>query len=120
MGSSGSKRKDDLIDPTELQILLNLPQKEFILKSNERKELIVRLKENLIFYLIQKEINSSENEMKRILEQEDLVIIYDILNHIIEFLKGKCNDIVSNNVCPAELRASLDSIIYTAPYCIEL
>ena len=58
--------------------------------------------------------------MKRILEQEDLVIIYDILNSIIEFLKVKCNDIVSNDVCPAELRASLDSIIYAAPYCIEL
>ena len=37
MGSSGSKRKDDPIDPTELQIFLDLAQKEFILKSNERK-----------------------------------------------------------------------------------
>ena len=120
MGSSGSKRKDDPIDPTELQIFLDLAQKEFILKSNERKELIARLKENLIFYLIQKDLNSSKDEMKRILEQEDLVIIYDIINRIIEFLKGKCNDIVSNDVCPAELRASLDSIIYAAPYCIEL
>ena len=121
MGSSSSKSQEDQkeikqIEPKELEDLLDLSQKECIQYSSNKKENILHIKEEIISYLNQKNLNASKEKMKIILAEEDLSIIYDLLNRIIESLKEKCTIIVSNNECPAELRAPLDSIIYAAHY----
>ena len=53
-------------------------------------------------------------KMDSILRNDDFIAAYDILIPLIEILKEKCSYLVSNDECPAELRALLDTIIYAA------
>jgi 6-phosphogluconate dehydrogenase len=54
--------------------------------------------------------------MDNILKAEDDIIIYDILNHILEILKEKLTCILSNNECPPELKTPLNSILYATTH----
>ena len=110
MGISSSKRSDE----KELKNLILKSQKTCIQCKKLKEDNIRQTKEELISLLIQKELNISKEKMKKILEGEDYITIYDILNHILEILKEKCTSIVTNLTCPYELKAPLHSVIYTA------
>ena len=110
MGISSSKRSDE----KELKNLILKSQKTCIQFKKLKEDNIRQTKEELISLLIQKELNISKEKMKKILEGEDYITIYDILNHILEILKEKCTSIVTNLTCPYELKAPLHSVIYTA------
>ena len=53
-------------------------------------------------------------KMDGILRNEDLIAAYDILIPLTEILKERCTYIITNNECPSELRANLDTAIYAA------
>ena len=53
-------------------------------------------------------------KMDGILRNEDLIAAYDILIPLTEILKERCTYIVSNSECPIELRAHLDTAIFSA------
>jgi hypothetical protein len=94
--------------------LLDLSQKTCKQYHNEKESNINRLKEELVKYLNQKDFNSSKEKMYSIIKEEDGMIIYDILNRIIETIKNNLETIISNDECPNELKANLNTIIYSA------
>jgi hypothetical protein len=52
--------------------------------------------------------------MKKILKEEDDIIIFVLLNRIIETLKGKINLLIDSKECPPTLKASLNTILFSA------
>ena len=52
--------------------------------------------------------------MENIFKNENYIKIYNILESTLEIIKENCNSIITNTGCPAELRASLDTILYPA------
>ena len=110
MGISSSKRSDEKV----LKNLILNSQKACLQCKKEKEDNIRQTKDELISLLNQKELNISKEKMKKILEGEDYITIYDILNRILEILKKKCINIVTNSTCPYELKAPLHSVIYAA------
>ena len=110
MGSSSSKRSDE----KELENLIIMSQKSCAGCKKEKVDNIKSTKDELISLLNQKELNKSKEKMQKILEGEDYIIIYSILNIILEDLKEKCTNIVTKTACPPELKASLHTVIYAA------
>jgi len=53
--------------------------------------------------------------MKKILKEEDYIIIYDILDRILKTLIEKITSLTENKECPIELRPLLNTVIYIAP-----
>ena len=110
MGISSSKRGDEKV----LKNLILKSQKACLQCKKEKEDSIRQTKDELISLLNQKELNISKEKMKKILEGEDYITIYDILNRILEILKKKCINIVTNSTCPYELKSPLHSVIYAA------
>ena len=110
MGSSSSKRSDE----KELKNLIIMSQKSCAGCKKEKVDNIKITKDELISLLNQKELNISKEKMQKILEGEDYIIIYSILNIILEDLKEKCTNIVTKTTCLPELKACLHTVIYTA------
>ena len=52
--------------------------------------------------------------MDTIIREEDMITVYDILGPLCEILKERVTYILSNSECPPDLRAQLDSVIYSA------
>ena len=106
-------------DEPTLKHLLELSMVSCEQNTNEKKNNINRLKEELIKYLNLKDLNSSKEKMDKILKEEDDIIVYDILHRILDNLREKINLIISNNECPSELKAHLNTAIYAAS-CLKI
>ena len=112
MGSSGTKRNND---PEYLKDLLQSSINALKKYNNEKKEAIGKIKKEIEEYLKSKNINSSKEKMKKILKEEDDIIIYNILNRILNFLIEKISSLTENKECPIELEPLLNTAIYVAP-----
>ena len=86
MGSSGTRRSNE---PEYLKDLLQSSQNALKKYNDEKNETIDNIKKEIEKYLISKDINSSKEKMKKILREEDDIIIYDILNRILKTLFEK-------------------------------
>jgi len=53
--------------------------------------------------------------MKIILKTEDEIIIYNILDNCLKYLKEKITSLSENKECPMDLKALLNTMIYAAP-----
>ena len=84
MGSSSSRRSNE---PEYLKELIEASQKEFKKYKTEKDEIIRKAKEELVNYLNSKDKNSSKEKMKIILKTEDEIIIYNILDNCLKYLK---------------------------------
>ena len=109
----GQKNKDHN-DPKYLKYLLELSQKACRQYLNEKEDIIMKKKEEIIKFLSHKDMNSSKQIMELILREEDDKIVFDLLNRIIETLKEKVNLLIDNKKCPPTLKASLNTILYSA------
>jgi len=112
MGSSSSRRSDK---PEELTELLESSKKVFEKYLSEKKDTFKRTKEEIEHYLKLKNINSSKEKMKKKLNEEDDIIVYEILKRIVQILKEKVTSLSENANCPIELKAPLNTLIYAAP-----
>ena len=83
MGSSSTRRSNE---PEYLKDLLQSSQNALKKYNDEKNETIDNIKKEIEKYLISKDINSSKEKMKKILREEDDIIIYDILNRILKTL----------------------------------
>jgi hypothetical protein len=52
--------------------------------------------------------------METILQDEDLITVYDILGTLMEKIKDKCSYMLLHPRCPEDIRATLDTIIYAS------
>ena len=117
MGFGSSKEKKPEVPPVtdkDLKTLLNIAQIRCSQLRNKTVDRIKRRKEEIINCLKQNNMDLASAKTDNMLKDEDLISVYDILGPIIEVVKEKCIYIISNNDCPADLRAPLDTIIYAA------
>ena len=83
--------------------------------KDEKNATIDNIKKEIEEFLKSKNINSSKEKMKKILKEEDYIIIYDILDRILKTLIEKITSLTENKECPMELRPILNTVIYVAP-----
>ena len=112
MGSTAPKK--DHNNPKYLKDLLELSQKTCKQYLNEKEDIILKKKEEINNFLTQKDLNSSKQIMEVILKEEDNITIFVLLNRIIETLKGKINLLIDSKECPPTLKASLNTILFSA------
>jgi hypothetical protein len=112
MGIGSSRRS---CKPEDLTDLLESSKKLFETYLSEKNDTLKRTKEEIENFLILKNINSSKEKMKKKLNEEDDIIIYEILNRIVQILKEKVTSLSENASCPIELKAPLNTLIYAAP-----
>ena len=109
MGVSSSK-----ITAEELQKLLEASKRKCVLYSNKKLNEIKNKKNEIINCLKQNNMALASAKMDNMLKDEDYVEIYKVLYSTIEIIKEKCTYIVSNKECPTDIRAQLDTLIYSS------
>ena len=116
MGTSGPKENES--DKFKVQKCLDI----LLLKTLQickkyqcyKEDNILKLKEEIFYFLIHKDMNSSKQLMEKLLKEEDDKIIFDILLRIIESFFEKVNLLIDSTECPPTLKASLNTILYSA------
>ena len=112
MGTSSTRRNNK----TEyLKDLLQSSQNIIKKYNDEKNETIGNIKKEIENNLRSKDINSAKEKMKKILKEEDEIIIYDILNRILKTLIERISSLSLSLVCPVELRPPFNTVIYAAP-----
>ena len=119
MGVTAPKKRKEEKDkehnnPKYLKYILELSQKICRQYLNEREDIILKKREEIIKFLSNKDINSSKQTMEKILKAEDDKIVFDLLNRIIETLIEKANLLLDNKECPPTLKVSLNTILFSA------
>ena len=116
MGIGGSKIKKEIppLTADQLKILLTASKETCKLYRNKRVEAIKKKKEEIINCLKKNNMDLARAKMNNILKDEDYISACEILDPIFEIVKERCIYIISNNECPAELRAHLDTLLYAA------
>ena len=115
-GSSKGKTKVELppVTAQEISAILNLMQNKTKLARSKKVNDIKKKKDEIIDLLKNNNEDMAMAKMDGILRNEDLIAAYDILIPLTEILKERCTYIVSNSECPIELRAHLDTAIFSA------
>ena len=112
MGIGSSRRSNE---PEYLKNLMKSSQNLLKKYKDEKNATIDNIKKEIEEFLKSKNINSSKEKMKKILKEEDYIIIYDILDRILKTLIEKITSLTENKECPMELRPILNTVIYVAP-----
>ena len=108
------EKNKDHNNPKYLTDLLESSQKACRQYLNEKEDIIMKKKEEIIKFLSHKDMDSSKQIMELILKEEDDIIIFVLLNRIIETLKEKIDLLINGKECPPTLKASLNKILYSA------
>ena len=118
MGASSSKKEVKVEKPKittkDLLPLLNVMQLKTSQAKSKKTHDTLKKKGEIVELLKKNNMDMAMAKMDSILRNDDFIAAYDILIPLIEILKEKCSYLVSNDECPAELRALLDTIIYAA------
>ena len=120
MGIGASKKREKKEEPPkpvtaeELKNFIKISQERCKLLHNKKDDQIKKAEEDIAECLRNNNLDMARAKMDNLLKAEDMIAAYDILLPILEIISEKCIYIISNNDCPAELRAPLDSIIYAA------
>ena len=116
MGIGGSKKEPEKppVTAESLKTILIVCQNKCSLNRNKRINTIKKKKDEIIHCLKQNNMDLAMAKMDNLLKDEDYITACDILNPILEILKERYNYITSNKECPADLRAPLDTVIYSA------
>ena len=118
MGASSSKKEVKVEKPKittkDLLPLLNVMQLKTSQAKSKKTHDTLKKKGEIVELLKNNNMDMAMAKMDGILRNDDFIAAYDILIPLTEILKEKCTYLVSNDECPAELRAQLDTIIYAA------
>ena len=108
------EKNKDHNNPKYFKDLLESSQKTCRQYLNEKEDIKLKRKEEIIKFLSLKDMNSSKQIMELILKEEDDIIIFVLLNRIIETLKEKIDLLKDSKECPSTLKAYLNTILYSA------
>lgn len=110
-------QKVEIKKPTtasELKTYLMVVQAKLTLYRNKKVEVIKKKKREIIDSLKQNNLDIAKAKMDSIIREEDLITVYDIVGPLCEILKEKCTYMITNKECPIDLRAHVDTIIYSS------
>ena len=89
-------------------------QNKLLLFRNKKVASIKQKKKEIAKCLKENNLDVAKAKMDSIIREEDMITSYDILGPLCEILKERVTYIITNNECPPDLRAQLDSIIYAS------
>ena len=100
--------------PAEIKTYMMIAQNRLTLNRNKKIESIRKKKNEIAKSLKDNNLDVAKAKMDSLIREEDYITVYDILGPLLEILKERVTYIISNNECPPDLRAQLDSVIYAS------
>ena len=100
--------------PAEIKTYMMIAQNRLTLNRNKKIESIRKKKNEIAKSLKENNLDVAKAKMDSLIREEDYITVYDILGPLLEILKERVTYIISNNECPPDLRAQLDSVIYAS------
>ncbi len=98
----------------EIKTYIMIIQNKLNLFRNKKIASIKQKKKEIAKSLRENNLDVAKAKMDTIIREEDMITVYDILGPLCEILKERVTYILSNSECPPDLRAQLDSVIYSA------
>ena len=98
----------------EIKTYIMVAQNKLTLFRNKKVHLIKQKRKEIAKHLRENNLDIAKAKMESVIREEDLITVYDILGPICEILKEKITYLLSSNECPSDLRAPLDTIIYSS------
>jgi len=114
MGNQQKEPKAKILNPTELQTYIMVTQVKLNQGRNKKIALIKKKQDEIIKNLNDNNLDIAKAKMESLMREEDYITVYDILGPLCEILKEKVTYIMTSKECPADLRASLDTLIYSS------
>ena len=118
MGVGNSKKRETPVEAPpkagDIRTLLEICKKKLSLFRNKKVHSIINKKNEVIDYLKKRNLEFAKTKMESIKRDEDAIDSYDILGPLLEILTEKIYYIESSSECPPDIRAQLDTIIYSS------
>lgn len=115
MGNKEStQEKPAALNPTELQTYIMVTQVKLTQGRNKKIALIKKKQDEIIKHLNENNLDIAKAKMESLMREEDAITVYDILGPLCEILKEKVTYMMTSKTCPEDLRASLDTLIYSS------
>lgn len=109
-----SAPKPKALNPSELQTYLMVTQVKLNQGRNKKIALIKKKEGEIIKHLNENNLDIAKAKMESLIREEDFITVYDILGPLCEILKEKVTYIMTSKECPSDLRASMDTLIYSS------
>ena len=100
------------ISPDKLRTLIDSSKNKCKEERAKKIEAINKIKSEIVKFIKENDMKSANTKTDILIKDENYVAVYNILDPILEHVKEKCNNIVSDTECPEDLRNYLDSILY--------
>ena len=100
--------------PAEIKTYIMICQTKINLFRNKKIEAIRKKKQEIAKSLKENNLDVAKAKMDSLIREEDYITAYDILGPLLEILKERVTYIITSNECPPDLRAQLDSVIYSS------
>ena len=116
MGNDQKPKGPPVVMPTpaEIKTFIMITQTKLNLFRNKKLDIIKKKKLEIAKSLKENNLDVAKAKMDSLIREEDYITAYDILGPLLEILKERVTYIISNNECPPDLRAQLDSVIYAS------
>ena len=101
-------------NPSEIKTFVMITQTKLNLFRNKKLDIIKKKKLEIAKSLKENNLDVAKAKMDSLIREEDYITAYDILGPLLEILKERVTYIITNNECPPDLRAQLDSVIYAS------
>jgi hypothetical protein len=101
-------------NPIELQTHVMVVQTKLTLNRNKKVELIKKKRKEVAACLEDNNLDIAKAKMDSIIKEEDIITVYDILGPLCEILKEKVSYLLLSERCPDDLRATVDTLIYSS------
>ena len=108
------KKEKPPVTAERLKTLLSAAKARCTQQKNKSVGLIQKKEQEIIKSLQLNRLEDAKAKMNNLLADEDRIKVYENLNTIFEILKEKCTRIISNDECPADIRAQLDTVLYAS------
>ena len=118
MGNEPVKKntKPSIKVPTAMEVktYIMVAQNKLTLFRNKKVYSIKQKRQEIGKCLKENNLDVAKAKMDNLIREEDIITCYDILGPICEILKEKVTYLLTSNQCPPDLRAPLDTIIYSS------
>jgi hypothetical protein len=114
MGNQQTKSEVKKINPTELQTYIMIVQAKLTQNRNKKVENIKKKRKEISSCLQDNNLDIAKAKMESLLREEDYITVFDILGPLCEILKEKVTYMLLADKCPDDLRAAMDTVIYSS------
>jgi hypothetical protein len=99
---------------TELQTYIMIVQAKLTQNRNKKVEMIRKKRKDIVSCLEDNNLDIAKAKMDSLIREEDYITVFDILGPLCEILKEKVSYLILSEKCPDDLRATVDTIVYSS------